>query len=471
MALRFMVMGDARITNSDTDLHNQRMQRFISHCNNLYTVAPTKLDFIAFMGDNVECPSGDGCPDNNNFTKFKSILKGLNRNIGLGIAPGIKGTEDASGVKAHAFIINGNHDGEESIDLTTSGKFNTNFGFIPEQFYIFQKLKEGSTTEYIKYQIIIPALRRYNRNDFERKPIFTWSRALTIGPTGNINRRTIVMHHAPAVLPAGNTQSYVDSRMDRTPTKNCNTYSTWTSSAYAYPFNSTNKIYDQLIKFPNLSCYICGHTHIHNAQMVTIKKTVSGITTKRTFLHYVGDSFNNTRCDPTIEGNAQSKVGYIKIDDNGTRHFALVQYEYLDTSSKWQTMSFKDPFTNYVCLTSLSGDCLNPPSGNIKRGTPFKITWNIIGTPSSKVQLDLMKAGKIYKTITTSALTSNKYYNWTPSSTETIASDYRIRIGNTGRIWYPRFSGAISISDGATTANIDTDTAPDLNETDIDYYY
>lgn len=303
MPLRFITAGDARITTNSTDSRAKRMKNLIQFCNNIHSSNPTKLDFLSFMGDNV---------DNNQsgqYDVFKNILSKLNPDIGKNIAPIIKDTQ------SHAFIVQGNHDGSSSTDLSITGNFYKKFGFLPEQKYLFIK-------DLVNYQTVIPALLNWPPGTVK----FNWASADT-------TRRTIVFHHGPAMYPCSSIfKSPFTSNCVNLISDPCKDSSIWNNSSYKYAFNSQNHIYTHLVDL-QIKVYVCGHVHIHDAQKVDI--TDHG--KKRRILHAVEDSFVVSRCP---NNDAQRKVGYVRIDDNGTTRYKLIRFENPDGT----VAPFIDPF-------------------------------------------------------------------------------------------------------------------------------
>lgn len=94
------------------------------------------------------------------------------------------------------------------------------------------------------------------------------------------------------------------------------------------------------------------------------------------------------------------------------------------------------------------------------RGTTHGIAWSSIGSPGTYVKIELLKGGVLNKVISSSTA-NDGYYSWTVSSTQTLGTDYKIRITSTS---------VTSISDSsnsnfAITAGALTVTTPNGGQT------
>jgi 5-hydroxyisourate hydrolase-like protein (transthyretin family) len=72
------------------------------------------------------------------------------------------------------------------------------------------------------------------------------------------------------------------------------------------------------------------------------------------------------------------------------------------------------------------------PNGGQKwiRGTTHTITWSSTGSPGANVKIELLKGGVVNRVITSSTANDGSY-SWTISSTQTLGTDYKIRITST----------------------------------------
>jgi len=74
------------------------------------------------------------------------------------------------------------------------------------------------------------------------------------------------------------------------------------------------------------------------------------------------------------------------------------------------------------------------PNGGEKwiRGTTHTLTWSSSGSPGAYVKIELMKGGVVNKVISSSTANDGSY-SWTISSTQTLGTDYKIRITSTSK--------------------------------------
>ena len=63
-------------------------------------------------------------------------------------------------------------------------------------------------------------------------------------------------------------------------------------------------------------------------------------------------------------------------------------------------------------------------------GTTHAITWTSTGNPLAKVKIELLKAGVVKATISSSAVNSGSF-NWVIPATQALGADYRIRVTST----------------------------------------
>jgi 5-hydroxyisourate hydrolase-like protein (transthyretin family) len=72
------------------------------------------------------------------------------------------------------------------------------------------------------------------------------------------------------------------------------------------------------------------------------------------------------------------------------------------------------------------------PNGgqNWARGTAHTITWTSTGSPGAYVKIELLKAGAVNRVISSSTANDGSY-SWAIPSTQTVGSDYKIRITST----------------------------------------
>jgi len=67
-----------------------------------------------------------------------------------------------------------------------------------------------------------------------------------------------------------------------------------------------------------------------------------------------------------------------------------------------------------------------------RHGTTHKLTWSSSGNPGAYVKIELMKGGVVNRVITSSTL-NDESYRWAIPSTQTLGTDYKIRITSTSK--------------------------------------
>jgi len=82
--------------------------------------------------------------------------------------------------------------------------------------------------------------------------------------------------------------------------------------------------------------------------------------------------------------------------------------------------------------STASSITVTAPNGgqNWVRGTAHTITWTSTGSPGANVKIELLKAG-VLNTVISSSTANDGSYSWTISSTQTLGTDYKIRITST----------------------------------------
>jgi 5-hydroxyisourate hydrolase-like protein (transthyretin family) len=64
------------------------------------------------------------------------------------------------------------------------------------------------------------------------------------------------------------------------------------------------------------------------------------------------------------------------------------------------------------------------------RGTIHSITWSSTGSPGANVKIELLKGG-VVNSVLASSTPNDGSYSWTISSTQTLGTDYKVRITST----------------------------------------
>lgn len=96
-------------------------------------------------------------------------------------------------------------------------------------------------------------------------------------------------------------------------------------------------------------------------------------------------------------------------------------------------------FTQYITVTAPNG------GGSWSRGTTHTIRWTYAGNPGSSVKIELLKAGALNRTITSSTSIGSGgsgSYSWSISGSQALGSDYTIRVTSTSNSNYKDTSNA-----------------------------
>jgi hypothetical protein len=80
------------------------------------------------------------------------------------------------------------------------------------------------------------------------------------------------------------------------------------------------------------------------------------------------------------------------------------------------------------------------------RGSSHAITWSSTGSPGAHLKIQLLKSGKVVKTIAKSVLTSAGTFTWKLPITLSPATTYQIKIVSTTNSKVFGTSGAFSIT-------------------------
>ena len=103
--------------------------------------------------------------------------------------------------------------------------------------------------------------------------------------------------------------------------------------------------------------------------------------------------------------------------------------------------------------TPTSTITVTAPNGgqNWVRGTVHTITWNYTGSPGANVKIELLKGG-ILNTVISSSTANDGSYSWNISSTQTVGTNYRVRVTSTSNSAITDTSNSdFTISVGALT--------------------
>jgi hypothetical protein len=129
---------------------------------------------------------------------------------------------------------------------------------------------------------------------------------------------------------------------------------------------------------------------------------------------------------------------------------------------------YTDTSNNYFTITSATTTpslTVTAPNGGESwvRGSNHAITWTSSGTVGSNVKVEVLKAGVVVQTLSTST-PNNGAFSWTISTGLATGSDYKIRITSTSNSVYTDTSNNYFTITSATTTPSLTVTAPNGGE-------
>jgi len=138
-----------------------------------------------------------------------------------------------------------------------------------------------------------------------------------------------------------------------------------------------------------------------------------------------------------MKGGVLNKVIVSATANDGSYSWYIPSTQTLGTDYKIRITKTSDPAiaedssdSNFAIVAGTL--TVTSPNGGQKwvRGTTHAITWSSSGSPGSYVKIELMKGGVLNRVITSSTANDGSY-SWTISSTQTLGTDYKIRITST----------------------------------------
>jgi len=152
--------------------------------------------------------------------------------------------------------------------------------------------------------------------------------------------------------------------------------------------------------------------------------------------------------------------------------FGTISYDngYLVIGGKMASYILSTGTSSIASVTTPAITVTDPNGGEtLVRGTTPTISWTSSGSVGSYVKIELLKAGIVSKTISTSSPNDGTYTSWTIPTTLATGTDYRIRITSTTNAAITDTSNNyLSITTAATPSPASiTVTAPDGGESCI----
>jgi hypothetical protein len=122
--------------------------------------------------------------------------------------------------------------------------------------------------------------------------------------------------------------------------------------------------------------------------------------------------------------------------NDGSYSWTIISTQTLGTDYKIRITStsitsITDSSNNNFAITAGALTVTTPNGGQTwARGSVHTITWTSTGSPGAYVKIELLKGGVLNRVISSSTANDGSY-SWTISSTQTVGTNYKIRITST----------------------------------------
>jgi peptidoglycan/xylan/chitin deacetylase (PgdA/CDA1 family) len=137
-----------------------------------------------------------------------------------------------------------------------------------------------------------------------------------------------------------------------------------------------------------------------------------------------------------LKAGVLNKVISSSTVNDGSYSWTIISTQTLGTDYKIRITStsitsITDSSNNNFAITAGALTVTTPNGGQSwVRGTVHTITWTSIGSPGAYVKIELLKGGVLNRVISSSTVNDGSY-SWTIISTQTLGTDYKIRITST----------------------------------------
>jgi len=170
-------------------------------------------------------------------------------------------------------------------------------------------------------------------------------------------------------------------------------------------------------------------------------------TTQEIAWDWSGNPGSNVKIDLYKGGSFDSTIKSSTSND-GSYDWPISSSQTVGTNYKVKitstsNSSYYDYSDNNFSVTAAPTITVTDPDGgeSWQRGTSHDITWDSAGNPGSNVKIELYKGGSFNRTITSS--TSNDgTYNWSIVSSQTVGTDYKVKITSTSNSSYNDYSNS-----------------------------
>ncbi len=143
-----------------------------------------------------------------------------------------------------------------------------------------------------------------------------------------------------------------------------------------------------------------------------------------------------------LKGGTLNKVITSSTSNSGSHAWTIPSTQPIGNDYKIKITSTSNSLhtdtsnSNFVIVAPTTGTqtsitLSSPNSGESwKRGAVYEIKWTYTGSPGSYVKIELLKGGSLNRVISSSTANDKSFW-WTISPTQTLGSDYKIRITST----------------------------------------
>jgi len=137
-----------------------------------------------------------------------------------------------------------------------------------------------------------------------------------------------------------------------------------------------------------------------------------------------------------LKGGAVNRVISSSTANDGSYGWTIPSTQTLGTDYKIRITSTTisvctDSSNSNFAITAGALTVTSPNGGqNWARGSVHSITWTSVGSPGAYVKIELLKGGVVNLVISSSTANDGSY-SWTIPSTQTVGTDYKIRITST----------------------------------------
>jgi Tol biopolymer transport system component len=134
------------------------------------------------------------------------------------------------------------------------------------------------------------------------------------------------------------------------------------------------------------------------------------------------------------DGSNKRQLTYNSVEDNFPSFSRDGQYIVFSSTRSGNEEIWKMPYAYAPITTGIS--VTSPNGGEVwQHGTYKTLKWSYSGSPGSYVKIELLKSGVLNRLISSSTPNDGSF-SWLIPSTQTLGSDYKIRVTSTSNSVY-----------------------------------